>query len=427
MKWLGFSSSGVEVKLKMVADKDIYIFLQGQTEQSIGVESDFGMQVSRCNDENSNNDRHWLNFIYHEAKNLWYRPLAALRIGSLLPYFPDLIFKEEDAGNLEISFSSNSGTLTNTKAEPNDKQIGRLSGSDISASSISGSNTGDKNDDARDMGSKPTSNSGAFIKGRANEQIGLFGEGIQSVGRATNGSISADSINESGANGNGQKRNNGSIDITRNELESSIKEIGRGSNKNWQNKNIYPISSSQTKNERIQANIRAIELAVNKVGDELNEDEKGIVAKFSGWGGLSEEVVRGNILEAVSNYLDPNELSTIKSSALYGYFTGDDLIKSIWKLLERGGFKGGRIIESSCGIGKFISNRLPMYDESQHFTGVEIDKISGQIATLLHPSANIFVSPFEKVYANRLKDDSFDLSIGNIPFGEQTIIDEDGE
>ena len=52
--------------------------------------------------------------------------------------------------------------------------------------------------------------------------------------------------------------------------------------------------------------------------------------------------------------------------------------------------------------------------------GVELDSISGRIAKLLYPDANIQIKGFEKTdYPN----DFFDVTIGNVPFGAYKVND----
>ena len=53
-------------------------------------------------------------------------------------------------------------------------------------------------------------------------------------------------------------------------------------------------------------------------------------------------------------------------------------------------------------------------------TGVEIDPLTARIALALYPDADIRQQPFEK---SKLMDDTFDLAISNVPFGDYTVHD----
>jgi adenine-specific DNA methylase len=58
--------------------------------------------------------------------------------------------------------------------------------------------------------------------------------------------------------------------------------------------------------------------------------------------------------------------------------------------------------------------------EISQWVGIELDPISAQIARLLYPEALIYAQGFETV---SLSDNSFDLAIGNVPFGNYKLYD----
>ena len=91
------------------------------------------------------------------------------------------------------------------------------------------------------------------------------------------------------------------------------------------------------------------------------------------------------------------------------------VIDGIYEALQNFGFEGGNVLEPSCGVGNFFG-RMPdeMQDNSQLY-GVEIDSISGRIAQILYPDADIEIQGFEK---NSFQNGSFDVAVGNVPFGE---------
>ena len=85
------------------------------------------------------------------------------------------------------------------------------------------------------------------------------------------------------------------------------------------------------------------------------------------------------------------------------------------------GFEKGKILETSCGTGKFIGH-LPESMKDSKFVGVELDEITGKIAKLLYPEADIQIKGYE---ATSFEDNSFDLAIGNVPFGQYKVNDKD--
>ena len=71
------------------------------------------------------------------------------------------------------------------------------------------------------------------------------------------------------------------------------------------------------------------------------------------------------------------------------------------------------------GIGNF-EGMLPESLGECKVYGIELDSISGRIATLLYPDANILVRGFEKAH---FPDGFFDAAIGNVPFGGYRLVD----
>ena len=93
--------------------------------------------------------------------------------------------------------------------------------------------------------------------------------------------------------------------------------------------------------------------------------------------------------------------------------------RMMYQALENMGFEKGNILEPAMGVGNFFG-MLPEKMEDSKLYGVELDSISGRIASLLYPDANIQIKGFEKTeYPN----DFFDVVIGNVPFGAYKVND----
>jgi predicted RNA methylase len=76
------------------------------------------------------------------------------------------------------------------------------------------------------------------------------------------------------------------------------------------------------------------------------------------------------------------------------------------------GFAGGRVLEPGCGSGNFIGFAPP----AAQMTGVELDPVTAAIAAALHPpQAQILAESFAGTHD---RDGSYDLVIGNVPFGK---------
>lgn len=183
--------------------------------------------------------------------------------------------------------------------------------------------------------------------------------------------------------------------------------------------------------QRLKNNIEAINVlkALEKENRSARKDEQEILAKYIGWGGLSDvfdEEKEGQWFDA-RNFLKENltgeEYNRARESTLTAFYTPKVVIDAIYESLSNLGFEKGNILEPSAGTGRFIGN-LPEEMKESNFYGVELDSISGQIAKELYPNANIQIKGFEETsFPNNL----FDVAIGNIPFGEFKVADREYE
>ena len=86
--------------------------------------------------------------------------------------------------------------------------------------------------------------------------------------------------------------------------------------------------------------------------------------------------------------------------------------------------RDAKILEPACGTGNFIS-RLPHSFGNAEVTGVELDSVTARIAHQInHENDNVKIinSGFEN---SGLENESFDLAIGNVPFGDYNMNDPD--
>lgn len=182
-----------------------------------------------------------------------------------------------------------------------------------------------------------------------------------------------------------------------------------------------------TPSERLNQNLEAISM-LNRVESgqrELDSTAQEVLAKYVGWGGLSEvfdESKEGQWKEArafLKDNLSPSEYEAAMESTLTAFYTPKTVIDSIYSTLSGMGFKSGNILEPSMGIGNFIGN-LPDEMSESKFYGVEIDSISSRIGKLLYPESDIQIKGFEET---SFSNNFFDAVIGNVPFGEYRLND----
>jgi hypothetical protein len=134
-------------------------------------------------------------------------------------------------------------------------------------------------------------------------------------------------------------------------------------------------------------------------------DEKAFIKKYSGYGGLSK-------------------FGTAGKGAFFEYYTPTPVIRKMWALAYKYGYKGGSILESSVGTGEFLA--LAPTDAS--ITAYEINPFSADICRILYPQAKVFTQPFEQNFIENnftIKDrviPIYDLCIGNCPYGSFEIV-----
>lgn len=181
-----------------------------------------------------------------------------------------------------------------------------------------------------------------------------------------------------------------------------------------------------TPKERYRNNIAAIQLlfSLEKEGKLATKEEQDVLAKYVGWGGLSEVFDESksnwsNEYHELKSLLNEEEYNAARESTLTAFYTPPVVIESIYSIIERFGFHHGNILEPACGTGNFLGKLLASMESSKLY-GIELDSITGRIAKQLYQKANIAVEGYEKT---SLPDSFFDVVIGNVPFGQFKVSD----
>ena len=156
-------------------------------------------------------------------------------------------------------------------------------------------------------------------------------------------------------------------------------------------------------------------------------EEQITLARYVGWGGLANafsDKAAGweSEYQELKALLTEEEYKAAMRSTITAYYTEPELIRYMYRALERFGFEGGpdrRILDPGMGTGNFYSVLPEQYQGSKLY-GVELDSITGRIAKQLYPEADISVMGYEAV---KFEDNSFDVILGNIPFNSVKIYD----
>ena len=188
----------------------------------------------------------------------------------------------------------------------------------------------------------------------------------------------------------------------------------------------------RTPREKFAANITAIrtlkdiEKRMADGGPHANGEEQEILAQYSGWGGLSDAFEPNkdswhSEYTELKSLLTEEEYAAARSSTLTAFYTPAEVIDAMYTTLRKMGVGAGTILEPSMGVGAFFGqSHSYLYEPTTRLFGVELDSLTGRIARQLYQKANIQITGFEKA---DLPDSFFDVAIGNVPFGDYSVVD----
>ena len=198
--------------------------------------------------------------------------------------------------------------------------------------------------------------------------------------------------------------------------------------------------------ERFRANVDAIKLIkkLDTEGRYATPAEQKVLSKYVGWGGLSNAFGQYGYNSNTRRYgvipksgweteytelnqlvedgiITKQEYDDMSASTKNAHYTSVEVINGMYEGLSRLGFKGGRMLEPSCGVGNFVGGMpVSMAKKVNSFTMVELDRITGQIAKYLYPNNDVRIQGFQEA---NIPNNFIDVAIGNVPFGKYGVID----
>ena len=154
-------------------------------------------------------------------------------------------------------------------------------------------------------------------------------------------------------------------------------------------------------------------------------EEQKQLSLYSGWGGLanafeSDNDKWKNEYSELKGLLTDEEYTAARSTVLDSFYTDTAIVDSIYEVIRNAGFEDGNILEPAMGVGNFFGRLPEELRDKVNLYGVEKDSLSGRIAQKLYPQADITIDGLENT---RFNDNSFDVAIGNIPFGDFSVND----
>jgi N12 class adenine-specific DNA methylase/phage gp29-like protein len=171
--------------------------------------------------------------------------------------------------------------------------------------------------------------------------------------------------------------------------------------------------------------------------------EQEVISKFSGWGqmpGLFNEYWSNDLREVGMDYstwlserdkwteerkllkplMSDDEWDAARRATLNSHFTHPDIVDAHWEMARRLGFKGGRFLEPSAGIGFYLGQMPPELAGKTRVSAVELDRTTGDLLKKLYPDAHVEVRGFQDFAA---PDGFYDLVASNVPFGAYGVHD----
>ena len=198
--------------------------------------------------------------------------------------------------------------------------------------------------------------------------------------------------------------------------------------RNW---SIEPGSLDEGRSPAVKArdNLAAIEIVkeLDKTGAVATAAQQAAIAKYVGWGGLKNAFADpqgqyGKGFEDVGprlrELLTDEEYDTARRSIQYAHYTGETVVRSMWNMAQRLGFKGGNIFEPGMGTGNFAGMMPPALAGQSRYQGIEYDHLTSRIAYHLYPEWGVRQDDYTRMPK---VEDAYDLVIGNPPFSQTTI------
>lgn len=198
----------------------------------------------------------------------------------------------------------------------------------------------------------------------------------------------------------------------------------------------------------MRQNIDAIKLALrlDKEHREATPEEREILAKYSGFGGIKailnpadkpEDISRWSksevelfpLVQELHEVLRENSptpevykryINSLKSSVLTAFYTPEPIIDALADALKDSGIRPTRFLEPSAGTGAFISSFKEIAPEAK-VTGFEKDLLTGKILSHLYPQDKVRIEGYEKMEGRYSQH--FDVIASNIPFGDVAVFD----
>lgn len=138
--------------------------------------------------------------------------------------------------------------------------------------------------------------------------------------------------------------------------------------------------------KKYRDNVEAIKIikALESESRTATPEERKQIARYVGWGaikGVFDPANKqwGKQHEELKGLLTEAEWRAARKSALNAHFTSPIAVNAMYSALERLGFKSGRVLESSVGIGNFFGLMPKSMRGASSLHGVELDSLTSAL------------------------------------------------
>ena len=151
--------------------------------------------------------------------------------------------------------------------------------------------------------------------------------------------------------------------------------------------------------------------------------EQRVLARWSGWGAAPEifdpdSSAHRLARQDLAGLLSEAEWTAARRTTINAHYTSAEVVTHLWSTVQQIGFDpdDARVLEPGSGSGNFLG----FAPDGVRLTGIELDPTTAAISAALYPHATIRAESFADT---KLPDASFDLVVGNVPFGAVVLND----
>src|SRR5262245_52416800 len=186
---------------------------------------------------------------------------------------------------------------------------------------------------------------------------------------------------------------------------------------------LHTVRGDKTKARALLAAIRTLQ-AVEPAQRPATPDERQVLLRFPGFGsvalGIFPDPVTGQYRDAtwqtlgeeLRTLLTPEDYASAKRTTFTAFYISPVVVQAMHAALRHLGVPAeAAVLEPGCGIGTFMTLAPP----GMRFIGVELDRLSGRLARVLHPGHDIRIDNFRDT---RVPEDRIDAVMGNVPFAD---------